>query len=376
MEINHENNTVLFVDDEQNILKSLKRGLMKEKYKKLFASSGKEALEIMKTKDVSVIVTDMRMPEMTGLELLKEVKVLYPDVVKIVLSGYTHLPQVLATVNQIDIYKFITKPWDLENEFKGVIIDAIDFYNVKFENEILRKSVSKKNELYQKLLRSNDEKLRTIKLDFKELFKIQNDTFHFMSGLCKNRLTGEISDEDYDRIMLHITELFSELAFHFPSEYVDMTMADFVEAVNTIVFNIMHPPEMKYDPIQHVRHVGFIGIENATGTYRGNFRLLLFTMRKVFKNILKCEVGNIYNIVLKQSEPYFVKGQAMCKATLLIDESAVSHEASLLVRKANVIILDHLMRSLGGGLQLSWKGDKLIIILELELQVNSNGQPT
>ncbi len=66
----------------------------------------------------------------------------------------------------------------------------------------------------------------------------------------------------------------------------------------------------------------------------------------------------------------------MCKATLLIDESAVSHEASLLVRKANVIILDHLMRSLGGGLQLSWKGDKLIIILELELQVNSNGQPT
>jgi DNA-binding NtrC family response regulator len=69
---------VLFVDDEVNILNSLRRGLIDVDYKCFFASSGKEALEIMKENLISVIVTDMRMPEMDGLTLLKEVKEKYP----------------------------------------------------------------------------------------------------------------------------------------------------------------------------------------------------------------------------------------------------------------------------------------------------------
>lgn len=369
-EKNREKNIVLFVDDEENILKSLKRGLMREKYKKLFASSGEDALRIMKRNDVSVIVTDMRMPHMSGLELLREVKELYPDTVKIVLSGYTQLPQVLATVNQVDIFKFITKPWDMETDFKRVIREAIDFYNIKFENEILRKSVSKKNELYQKLLRSNDEKLRTIKLDFHEIFELQKDVFIFMSGLCYQRVSNEIGDGDYNKVLIHITEMFSELTHFFPSEFSEMQIVDFIEEVNRVVFNLNHP-DVKYNSKQHIKHVGFVGLENLLGTYRGNFKLLLYVLKKVFKNLLKCDSGNLYNIVLKKGEPYTEKGISRCKVTFLVDETRVSHEENRLVRKANVIILDHLMRSLGGGLQLSFKGDKLITVLELELEIKS-----
>ncbi len=68
------------------------------------------------------------MPEMNGLELLKEVKELYPKTIRIVLSGYTHITTLLTAINQGQIYKFITKPWKLEEEFKPVIREALEFY--------------------------------------------------------------------------------------------------------------------------------------------------------------------------------------------------------------------------------------------------------
>jgi two-component system response regulator HupR/HoxA len=132
-----EEKTVLFVDDEKKILTSLKRGLLDEPYETLFANSGKEALEILKRKKVHVIVTDMRMPEMTGLELLRIVKEEYPQIVRMVLSGYTQISTLLTAINQGEVYKYITKPWKLEEDFKPSIREAIDYYNLRSERDKL-----------------------------------------------------------------------------------------------------------------------------------------------------------------------------------------------------------------------------------------------
>lgn len=102
-------NSILFVDDEKLITNSLRRGLLDEKYRKFFANSGEDALGIMERENISVLVTDMKMPGMNGLELLKIVRQKYPDTIRIVLSGYTQLPQVLVTVNQGDIFKICNK---------------------------------------------------------------------------------------------------------------------------------------------------------------------------------------------------------------------------------------------------------------------------
>ena len=128
-----EKRTVLFVDDEEKVLKSLKRGLMDEPYKTLFATSGKEALEILGQQEVHVIVTDMRMPEMAGLELLKIVKEKHPSIVRLVLSGYTQITTLLTAINQGEIYRFITKPWKLEEEFQTTIRQAIEYYDLHAE---------------------------------------------------------------------------------------------------------------------------------------------------------------------------------------------------------------------------------------------------
>jgi DNA-binding NtrC family response regulator len=128
-----EKRTVLFVDDEEKILKSLKRGLLDEPYNTLFATSGKEAIEILQREEVHIIVTDMRMPEMSGLELLRTVKKEYPHIVRMVLSGYTQVTTLLTAINQGEIFKFITKPWQLEEEFKPAIREAVEYY--EFRNQ-------------------------------------------------------------------------------------------------------------------------------------------------------------------------------------------------------------------------------------------------
>ena len=136
-----ETRTILFVDDEEKVLKSLQRGLLDDPYNCLFATSGKEALTLLEQHEVHVICTDMRMPEMNGLELLKIVKEKYPQIVRLVLSGYTQVGMLLTAINQGEIFKFITKPWRLEEEFKSVLQQAVEYYNLRAERDKLASEV-------------------------------------------------------------------------------------------------------------------------------------------------------------------------------------------------------------------------------------------
>lgn len=152
----YENYHVLFVDDEPNILNSLRRSLMDEEYFCQFAASGEEALEIIRNDPIALLVTDMRMPGMNGLELLNHVAEESPMTVKVVLSGYTQLPQILATINQVDIFKFITKPW-IVDELIQAIRKSLDYYILQEENANYKKVLEAKNNSYQNILKKINE---------------------------------------------------------------------------------------------------------------------------------------------------------------------------------------------------------------------------
>lgn len=126
--------SILFVDDEQRVLKSLKRGLIGEPYRTFFALSGMEALEILAAEPIQVIVSDMKMPEMNGLELLLEVAKRHPDVIRLVLSGYSHTNTVLAAVNEGRIFRYITKPWRIDDDIKPALADAIALFERRDED--------------------------------------------------------------------------------------------------------------------------------------------------------------------------------------------------------------------------------------------------
>lgn len=104
--------TLLLVDDEANILKALIRILRRDGYRILSTTSVKEAFSLLATNDIQVIVSDQRMPEMSGTDFLSRVKAIHPNTVRIVLSGYTDLKSVTEAINEGAIYKFLTKPWD------------------------------------------------------------------------------------------------------------------------------------------------------------------------------------------------------------------------------------------------------------------------
>ena len=149
---------VLFVDDEANVLSAIRRAVQEEDYEALFAKSGKEALALLETGNIAVLVTDMRMPEMDGLQLLKLAKEQFPATVRMVLSGYTQLSQVLATVNHADVFSFITKPWD--DDFSRFIYRALEYYQLKKMEANMKETLESRNNAYKKVLDRMEGKMK------------------------------------------------------------------------------------------------------------------------------------------------------------------------------------------------------------------------
>lgn len=137
--------TLLLVDDEPSILSSLRRLLRNEGYRILTANSGREGLAVLGREEVDVIVSDQRMPGMTGVEFLRSVRQLYPDTVRIVLSGFTELQTVTDAVNAGAIYKFLTKPWD-DEQLRTHIQEAFSYRAMANENRLLTLEVRTANQ--------------------------------------------------------------------------------------------------------------------------------------------------------------------------------------------------------------------------------------
>jgi len=151
--------TLLLVDDEENMISSLKRLLRREGYRILTAGGGAEGLEILANHRVDVIVSDQRMPQMTGVEFLRQVKTMYPDTVRIVLSGYTELQSITDAINEGAIYKFLTKPWD-DEQLRANIQEAFRHKELGDENQRLSAALTVVNEQLRRLLVENQRELQ------------------------------------------------------------------------------------------------------------------------------------------------------------------------------------------------------------------------
>ena len=142
---------VLCVDDEENILNSLKRLLRKEDYRLLTASSGQAGLEVLRKNQVQVVMSDQRMAGMSGTEFLAKVKEKYPDVLRIILSGYTEVDAITESINKGNIYKFFLKPWN-DHNLKLEIRQALDQYRLIQTNRQLDETVMLQNEELKRVI--------------------------------------------------------------------------------------------------------------------------------------------------------------------------------------------------------------------------------
>lgn len=123
---------ILLVDDEEANVRLLKR-VLSDEYDTVEALSGQEGLNLLKEHDISLIITDQRMPGMTGVQLLKESLAVRPDAMRILLTGYTDVQALIDAINSGHVYKYVPKPWD-RDELKVTVKRAIETYELKQRN--------------------------------------------------------------------------------------------------------------------------------------------------------------------------------------------------------------------------------------------------
>jgi len=149
---------LLFVDDEPNVLKSLKRLFRSGDYNVQLAENGADGLEILKQHPIDLIISDMRMPQMDGAEFLTRAAERWPDTVRILLTGYADIESTIAAVNKGKIYSYFSKPWE-DNELKMLVNNALEQKRLRDERQQLFEIINRQNRQLKELNASLEEKV-------------------------------------------------------------------------------------------------------------------------------------------------------------------------------------------------------------------------
>jgi DNA-binding NtrC family response regulator len=143
---------IMVVDDEPVNLRTLMR-LFRQDYEVVTADSGLEALRLLEQHDVALLIADQRMPEMTGIELMKETVAVRPHMIKILLTGYTDVGALIESINCGLVYRYLTKPWN-NDDLKLTVARALEYYEttksrhlLEMENKRLRGRLSQISEI-------------------------------------------------------------------------------------------------------------------------------------------------------------------------------------------------------------------------------------
>lgn len=150
--------SILYVDDEESNLKGFKSIYFTE-YNIYTAISGAEALDILSNHEVHIIITDQKMPGMTGVQFLSSTLSKYPDPIRIILTGYSDIEVLMKAINECGIFRYLTKPWN-EAEMNMTINQALNTYSLRKENNELVRQLTEANATLEEKV-----KLRTQKIE-------------------------------------------------------------------------------------------------------------------------------------------------------------------------------------------------------------------
>lgn len=133
---------LLLVDDEENVISSLKRAFMDEEFEVFSANSGQQGLAMLAKEQIHVIISDEKMPGMSGAEFLSEAKKLYPETIRFMLTGQASIEAAMKAINEGEIYRFFTKPWD-DLQLIFAIRSACERFDLEEENRRLLETVKR-----------------------------------------------------------------------------------------------------------------------------------------------------------------------------------------------------------------------------------------
>lgn len=142
---------VLYIDDEVGNLNAFKAAFRRD-FNIFLAENAKEGIEILNQETIHIILTDQRMPETTGVEFLETVLEDHPEPIRILVTGYTDMDALVDAVNKGHIFKYISKPWDVE-KLKLILEKAYEVYRLKIANAEMTAKLEKANGQLEFMLR-------------------------------------------------------------------------------------------------------------------------------------------------------------------------------------------------------------------------------
>jgi len=248
--------TFLVVDDEPDILDAIER-MFRREYRILKAQSAPEALEIVRSESVQVVMADQRMPEMTGIEFLTELRRNYPHIVRVLFTGYSDIDNVIDAINQGHVYRYISKPWK-PAELKLFVEQAFDYYESERERDRLldelREANARLEERNELLTEANEElkELDRIKDVFMEVVSHElNTPIAITLGyayLLRKELDDELDsvvrkalsgiDSSTARLKNISNRIFKMLSDEGPASTLDLAVVDLEEFVRSLRENV------------------------------------------------------------------------------------------------------------------------------------------
>jgi two-component system NtrC family sensor kinase len=157
--VNPEKYTILLVDDEPNVIKSLRRLLLETDNKILSADSGPNGLLMFENEPIQLVISDYRMPDMNGVRFLNEVRNRYPDTIRVILSGYADAAAMIEAINDGQVYRFITKPWN-DQELLSTVMRALEQYKLQRDYAVLHAELQSRNTELQEFTKTLEDKVR------------------------------------------------------------------------------------------------------------------------------------------------------------------------------------------------------------------------
>ncbi len=343
---------VLFVDDEPNVLKSLKRVFHQENYEIVLAANGEEALELLSHTPCQLMVTDYKMPRMTGAELLRLVKQRHPEIIRIMLTGQADTEAVMSAVKEGAVYKFILKPWN-DDDLRVTVALALEQFDLKQENERLKQSNDKKNQelnMLSKLAVTHRSQL-AIMLNKKGLLNDQQVQKLYKEQQSKKKNTFRIVVENG---WLTEEKIYKVLAKDFLFEEADPAEFQVNAAVAALIPGSFCRNQLLVPLKQEGRRLliamadpmdeGLLDeLKFTTGL---DIRVVLATRQKILAKII--ELHGDEKVSVKELETVFGKDEPLDQVEIVIDEDDDIGLEELLrgtdeppaIRLVNAIILE------------------------------------
>jgi len=213
LELNHN---LLVIDDEVEITKSLFRQF-RRKYNVFVANGADEALPILEKEDIQVVLSDQRMPGMTGISFFSSIKNKYPDAIKMILTGYSDIDAVIGAINEGQVFRYLTKPWD-PVELNMAIEEAFERFELISDNKVL----------YEKLTQANLNLEKKVQERTKELEKVNENLTQL--NIEKNKYVGIVAHDLRNPILS--AQLSSNLMISDFSELTETEHLDFLKIIN------------------------------------------------------------------------------------------------------------------------------------------------